>query len=288
MVKVATNSFNGVIAEKYGIEEAILLNNFNLWTSPAKDNPNDRTYFDGRYWVNITLKEIHSIFKYMSENAIRRAINNLVSENLILKNDFNRSYLEKSLWYALTDSAITICENSHMEVCKSTNYIYLSSYYNCIYTNKLYLKDFNNINNKNARTREEIYNLINEYNKNNPHLIKAKAYGKYKNVFLTDKEFENIQHHFPKPEADIPWHIAIDTVSGYIFNHPEKIAQIDGRYYWYLTEYWNYDSAVKNYKAKLRTEEKAHDKDKSKPKKSDKYTKEQIDSLYSNLDEVEI
>lgn len=292
MVKVATNSFNGVIAQEYGIEEAILLNNFNLWTSPAKENPNDKTYFNGRYWVQITLNEIHSIFKYMSINSIRRALNNLVKNDLILKGDFNCSYLEKTLWYALTDNAIAICENSHIEVCKSTNYIYLSSYYNNIYTNKLYLKDFNNINNKNARTREEIHNLINEHNKNNPHLVKAKAYGKYKNVFLTDKEFENIQKHFPKPEADIPWDVAVDTVSSYIFHHPETIAQIDCRYYWYLTENWNYNSAVKNYKAKLRAEEKANKKAQTNktsnrtPMIRHEYTAE--DFKFSNIDEVEI
>lgn len=285
MVATAICSYNPHLAEKFGLEEAILLNNFYTWTSPVKDNPNERTYFNGRYWINISLRELKYIFKHMSMSGLRRCLDKMVSQNLLMKDNFNTTYLEKKLWYALTDNAITICQNEQDQLFKTENNIYYISSYNCIGDNKLYLKKYNINKNKSAHTRVIINNNNinnNIYDKSKGHLVKVKAYGKYKNIYLTDKEFDNIQQHFPNPSANLPWHVALDAVSEYLNAYPERIDEIQGKYYYYVTSF-GYKKAVNRYKAsigeKIKTEH---------TKKKPKYTEEQLKSFFTNLDEVEI
>lgn len=284
MVNTAIISANPFIAEKYGIDQAILLNNFYLWTSSAPDNPNERTYFNGRYWINVSLKEMKYIFRHMSMSGLKRNLDKLIEQDLLLKDNFNLDPLQKTLWYALTDKAITICQNEQNVLFKSENNIYLSSYFNCILDNRLYLKYYNKINKKGAGTRN-INNNINIYNKETNKLVKVIGYGKYQNVYLTSREFELVQQLFPNPSADIPYTVALDAVSEYLESYPSKMEQIQGQYFYYVKSFV-YTKAVKNYKASIGETIKSSKH--NKPKPSDKYTQEQINSLFTNLDEVNI
>ncbi len=284
MVSTAIISANPFIAEKYGIDQAILLNNFYLWTSSAPNNPNERTYFNGRYWISISLKDMLHIFKYMSMSGLKRNLDKLIEQGLLLKDNFNVNPLEKTLWYALTDEAITICQNEQNILFKSENNIYLSNYFNCILDNRVYLKYYNKINKKGACARSNINN-INIYNKETNRLVKVIGYGKYQNVYLTAREFELVQQLFPNPSADIPYTVALDAVSEYLDSYPNKMQQIQGQYFYYVKSFV-YTKVVKNYKAKIGTQL-ANGKT-GKPKPSDKYTREELDSVYTNLDEVEI
>ena len=285
MIATATCTYDPEVAQEYGLEEAILLKNFDLWTSPDKENPNDRKYFSGRYWICVSLKELQAIFYHMSVSTIRRTLDNLLDDGLLMKDNFNTNPLEKILWYALTDIGISKCRNRHNPMPKSANVIYIPYYisYNITkHLNKIYIK----YNKKGARTREELSdNLIDNEDLpcdiDNVRFACGNLYGKYKNIPLSDKEVEILKKEFPKPEANIPWEVAIDAVSKYLHRKPEIMKNI-GNFYEYVST-WNYDGAVRNFEAQKRSKE--NDKQ---AKPSDKYTKEQLDSFFSNLDEVEI
>lgn len=285
MISTATCTYDPEVAEEYGLEEAILLKNFDLWTSPDKENPNDRKYFSGRYWINVSLKELHAIFYHMSISTIRRTLDNLLDEGLLMKDNFNPNPLEKILWYALTDIGISKCRNRQYPMSKSAHVIYIPYYINYNITNKIN-KIYIKYNKKGARTREELSDDILD-NEQLPCDIdkvcfaKGKVYGKYNNIPLSDKEVELLKMEFPKPEANIPWEVAIESVSSYLHRKPEVMDSI-GNFYEYVST-WNYDGAVRNFEAKKRAIEKEKE---SKP--SDKYTSEQLNSLFTNLDEVEL
>ena len=286
MIATATCTYDPEIAQEFGLEEAILLKNFDLWTSPDKENPNGRKYFSGRYWINVSLKELHAIFYHMSISTIRRTLDNLQNNGLLMKDNFNSNPLEKILWYALTDIAISKCRNRHNPMSKSANVIYIPYYINYNITNKIN-KIYIKYNKKGAGARDNINNnIINDIelpcDVDNIHLEKVKLYGKFNNIPLSDKEFEIIQKEFPKPEANIPWQVAIDAVSSYLHRNPKAIDNV-GNFYEYVST-WNYDGAVRNYEARKRAED---SKNNSK-RPSDKYTPEQLNSLFSNIDEVEI
>lgn len=296
MITTATCTYDPEVAEEYGLEEAILLKNFDLWTSPDKENPNDRKYFSGRYWINVSLKELHAIFYHMSISTIRRTLDNLLDEGLLMKDNFNPNPLEKILWYALTDIGISKCRNRQYPMSKSANVIYIPYYINYNITNKInkiYIKYNkkgthtcdNNINNNIINNNEQLPCDI-----DNVCFVKGKVYGKYDNIPLSDKEVELLKMEFPKPEANIPWEVAIDAVSSYLHRNPKSIDGI-GNFYEYVST-WNYDGAVRNFEAKKRAENKSTGENtykpaKPEPKPHDEVAQERIDNGFTELKDGE-
>ena len=131
------HSFDTEIAAKYGIVEAILLNNFAFWL--VKKKANNQDLHDGRYWTYNSIKAFKALFPYLTDNQLRRALNKLVEENLVVTGNYNQKAYDRTLWYALTDEAMeilkvdlhapdgenhkSICEKTQMDFGKNTNAI---------------------------------------------------------------------------------------------------------------------------------------------------------------------
>lgn len=120
------HSFNIEIAQAYGIEEAILLNNIFFWVQ--KNEANERHCHEGHYWTYNSVKAFADLFPYMTANTIRRALCHLEEEGLILAGNFNESAYDRTKWYAITEKAErllknekTTSENAHLHLAKNTN-----------------------------------------------------------------------------------------------------------------------------------------------------------------------
>lgn len=111
--------FNVEIAEKYGILEAVLLNNFYFWIK--KNEANDKNFHEGRYWTYNSAKALHRLFPYASERKIRSAIKHLEDEGLVLTGNYNNSAYDRTMWYALTENATCILQNRQMEEAETSN-----------------------------------------------------------------------------------------------------------------------------------------------------------------------
>ena len=111
--------FNIEIATQYGILEAVILKNFYFWIK--KNEANDKNYHDGHYWTYNSTKALHKLFPYASERKIRNAIKKLEDEKLIITGNYNQSAYDRTMWYALTENAISILQNCKMEVTKKEN-----------------------------------------------------------------------------------------------------------------------------------------------------------------------
>lgn len=111
--------FNVEIAEKYGILEAVLLNNFYFWIK--KNEANDKNFHEGMYWTYNSAKALHRLFPYASERKIRSAIKHLEDEGLVLTGNYNNSAYDRTMWYALTENAICILQNRQMEEAETSN-----------------------------------------------------------------------------------------------------------------------------------------------------------------------
>lgn len=105
--------FDTEIAEQYGVDEAIMLQNFAFWIE--KNMANDKHFHDGRYWTYNSHKAMASLFPFWSEKQIRRIIDNLIEKGLITKGNYNELKYDQTKWYALTDLGISICLNGQME-----------------------------------------------------------------------------------------------------------------------------------------------------------------------------
>lgn len=100
------HSFNLELAEKYGIEEAIILNNLFFWI--RKNVANDKHLHDGRYWTYNTNKALSRLFPYISDGKIFRALKHLEDADMIVKGNYNKNKMDRTCWYAFSDNGLKV------------------------------------------------------------------------------------------------------------------------------------------------------------------------------------
>ena len=90
-------------AKRYGITEAILLYNLKFWI--ARNKANATHLHEGRTWTYNSHKAYNLLLPYLSESQIKRALASLVTQEAILKDNFNKMLYDRTNWYALTDES---------------------------------------------------------------------------------------------------------------------------------------------------------------------------------------
>lgn len=99
-----THQFNTKIAEKYGIEEAILIEHLYFWIH--KNECEKEMFKDGRTWCYSSAKAFNKYIAYMNPQKIRRILLKLETIGFIKIGNYNKSGLNQTLWYSFTDKAI--------------------------------------------------------------------------------------------------------------------------------------------------------------------------------------
>lgn len=125
------HSFDVDIAVKYGVNEAILLNNIAFWV--MKNEANEQNFFEGKYWTYNSAKAYSKLFPYMSARTIQRVLKHLVDEGLILVNKFSDDPMKRTNYYTLTDlakSITTSCDNPLRQVVSIDNDTMTQSLFN--------------------------------------------------------------------------------------------------------------------------------------------------------------
>lgn len=92
-------SFETEFAKKYGVEEAILLQNFIFWIN--KNKANNVHFYEGEYWTYNSKKAMLELFPFWSESQLKRIINSLINQGVLITGNFNKSPYDKTTWYAL-------------------------------------------------------------------------------------------------------------------------------------------------------------------------------------------
>jgi len=99
------HSFDIVHAAQYGLNEAILINNFEFWI--LKNIGNKRHNYDGRTWTYNSVSAFEFVFPYLSHKQIRRSIDRLVSDGVLLRGNYNQNTYDRTSWFAFTDEFLT-------------------------------------------------------------------------------------------------------------------------------------------------------------------------------------
>ena len=113
------HSFDVMLAQKYGVNAAVLLKHFEFWI--AKNKANGKNYFDGKYWTYNSRKAFAELFPYMNARQIDYALKKLIDDGLIITGNYNKSTYDRTLWYAITKKGYCILHNCEMEVTKLEN-----------------------------------------------------------------------------------------------------------------------------------------------------------------------
>lgn len=108
--------FNVEIAKRYGIEEAIIIENIYFWIK--KNVANEVNKNDGRYWTYNSAKAFAEIFPYMSARKISRVLASLYEKDAILKGNYNELSIDRTMWYSFTDELISVMDAQKYDVVK--------------------------------------------------------------------------------------------------------------------------------------------------------------------------
>lgn len=114
--------FNTRIANLYGISAAVISQHFWFWVNENKAHNNNN--FDGRWWVYESIHALSERFDYMTENQIRKAINDLVKDGILCKGNFNKTAYDRTTWYTFTESGCAIFTEIELEFKNSYKQIF--------------------------------------------------------------------------------------------------------------------------------------------------------------------
>jgi hypothetical protein len=105
-----SHTFNVGHAVRFGIHEAIIMANLAFWI--RKNKANKKSFKDGRYWTYNSAKAFSELFPYLSVHQVRRALDKLESEGVIIKANHNQSSYDRTTWFAFTDEwDAVLCED---------------------------------------------------------------------------------------------------------------------------------------------------------------------------------
>lgn len=112
------HSFNVEIATKYGILEAVILENINFWIT--KNKANNKNFYDGFYWTYNSITALSKLFPYASRATIFRALNNLEDAGLVIAGNYNERTSDKTKWYALTKAGEFLLNGTESSITSET------------------------------------------------------------------------------------------------------------------------------------------------------------------------
>ena len=91
-------SFDVETAIKYGVDESIMIQNFIFWIE--KNLANGRNHHDGRTWTYNTQEAFTVLFPFWTHRQIRRVIDSLINQDVLITGNYNKAGFDQTLWYA--------------------------------------------------------------------------------------------------------------------------------------------------------------------------------------------
>jgi hypothetical protein len=114
------HSFDVAMAERYGVNEAIFIENLRFWI--LKNKANKRHFYDGRYWTYNSAKAFAELFPYWSRQQVERIIHKLKSAGVLLIGHYSQNAYDRTNFYALSDEMDSLFKaNPFIENEESTN-----------------------------------------------------------------------------------------------------------------------------------------------------------------------
>jgi len=98
------HSFDVEMAKTFGVDEAVIIENFRFWI--AKNKANGRHFYDGRWWTYNSSKALAELFPYWSPKQIERIISKLKTAGVLLTGHYSQNAYDRTNWYTVLEDAL--------------------------------------------------------------------------------------------------------------------------------------------------------------------------------------
>lgn len=92
--------FDIEFAKEHGFAAAVIYRHFQFWI--AHNKANNKNCQNGRTWTYNSQKAFKELFPYLTEWQIRRAVDRLLEQGILIKDHFGKK-VDRTIWYAFTD-----------------------------------------------------------------------------------------------------------------------------------------------------------------------------------------
>lgn len=114
------HSFDVDLAVKYGLQEAVFLENLRFWI--LKNKANKRHFYEGRYWTYNSAQAYADLFPYWSRQQVERIIAKLKEQGVIQTGHFSANTYDRTNWYSINDELLSSkSRNGDLQFDESTN-----------------------------------------------------------------------------------------------------------------------------------------------------------------------
>lgn len=97
---MSVHTFDPEIAEKVGVNAAILYKNIYFWCQ--HNAANGKNIRDGKAWTYNSMAAFEKLFSYFSVSQIRTGLDKLEEAGLIVVGNFNKDPRDRTRWYAIS------------------------------------------------------------------------------------------------------------------------------------------------------------------------------------------
>jgi len=87
------------LAELVGLNDAIVLQQIHYWLEKNKEN--EINFKNDRYWTYNPVSKWQESIPFLSDNAVRRALEGLRKKSLLIIGNYNKSRVDRTLWYSI-------------------------------------------------------------------------------------------------------------------------------------------------------------------------------------------
>lgn len=105
-----TFNFDSVLAKKFGVNEAIFIHNIFFWIS--HNEANNKHYYEGRFWTYNTKKAFAELFPFWTYEQVKKIIQKLSKEEVLLRGYFHENTWDRTTWYSLSNEVVNFYKNA--------------------------------------------------------------------------------------------------------------------------------------------------------------------------------
>lgn len=95
-----SHSFSVDVAQKYGIDIALMLNHFSFWY--LKNKSDGVNFHENDFWVRMRAEQLREYFPYYSLRQLRYIIDKMIDLELLKQDTFNKRSNDTTKWYCLS------------------------------------------------------------------------------------------------------------------------------------------------------------------------------------------